>query len=61
MPQGFEPYVVALRQAIPWYDERFRGYGRDKITHLLHISSKCEAGLGAFKGCFAVPGHVLRV
>lgn len=37
--QGYEPYLVALRQNIPWYDERFRGYGRDKITHLLHVSS----------------------
>lgn len=59
--QGFEPYVLALRQAIPWYDERFRGYGRDKITHLLHISSTREAELGAFKGCSAVPGQASRV
>ena len=32
---GYEPYVLVARKIMPWYDERFRGYGWDKvrITH----------------------------
>ncbi len=29
--QGCEPYVVMLRQHMPWFDERFRGHGFDKV------------------------------
>lgn len=56
-PQGCEPYIVALRQDVPWYDERFRGYGRDKIVHLLHVSGGYRCGWGllgtgpAMRGC----------
>jgi Glycosyl-transferase for dystroglycan len=35
--QMFEPYVVALRAATPWYDERFRGYYYDKAVQLHHM------------------------
>lgn len=38
--QGYEPYVLAARSFVPWYDERFRGYGRDKIQHLTHLAGK---------------------
>ena len=27
---GYEPYVLVARKLVPWYDERFRGYGWDK-------------------------------
>lgn len=37
--KGYEPYIVVARQYVPWYDERFRGYGRDKIVHLTHLAS----------------------
>jgi len=30
----FEPYVVAPKSMVPSYDERFRGYGLNKISHL---------------------------
>lgn len=33
----YEPYVVACRRQVPLYDERFRGYGLNKISHLLHM------------------------
>ena len=28
---GYEPYVLVNRRMVPWYDERFRGYGWDKV------------------------------
>jgi glycosyltransferase-like protein LARGE len=36
---GYEPYVVVPRRFVPFYDERFRGYGRDKIVHLAHLAT----------------------
>lgn len=30
--EGYEPYVIAARKYLPWYDERFRGHGRDRIV-----------------------------
>merc|ERR1712048_1053836 len=35
---GFEPYVVMRKDQVPKYDERFRGYGMNKIIHLLGVS-----------------------
>lgn len=36
---GYEPYVLVSRKHMPWYDERFRGYGWDKVISLaLHLS-----------------------
>ncbi|PSC70016.1 Glycosyltransferase LARGE1 isoform A [Micractinium conductrix] len=35
--EGVEPYV--LRRFVPWCDERFRGYGFDKVIHFLHMHS----------------------
>lgn len=29
---GYEPYVLVARKIMPWYDERFRGYGWDKVS-----------------------------
>ncbi|CAK0898505.1 unnamed protein product [Prorocentrum cordatum] len=36
----FEPYVVAARRLVPAYDERFRGYGLNKISHLYEMSAR---------------------
>lgn len=30
--QGYEPYTIMLRRHVPWFDERFRGYGFDKAS-----------------------------
>ena len=30
--EGFEPYVIAYRNFVPRYDERFRGYGMNKVN-----------------------------
>ncbi|KAK3268871.1 hypothetical protein CYMTET_22652 [Cymbomonas tetramitiformis] len=34
----FEPYIVAARTRLPRYDERFRGYGMNKISHLHSVA-----------------------
>mmetsp|Transcript_11300 Transcript_11300/g.21520 ORF Transcript_11300/g.21520 Transcript_11300/m.21520 type:complete len:336 (-) Transcript_11300:161-1168(-) len=39
----YEPYVVAAKSRIPHYDERFRGYGMNKVSHLF---ASAAAGLG---------------
>jgi hypothetical protein len=28
---GYEPYILVSRAMVPLYDERFRGYGFDKV------------------------------
>ncbi|CAM9994866.1 unnamed protein product [Scytosiphon promiscuus] len=35
----FEPYVVVDKAAVPMYDERFRGYGMNKVSHLLALAT----------------------
>lgn len=29
--EGFEPYVMVQRRFVPWYDERFKGYRKNKV------------------------------
>jgi glycosyltransferase-like protein LARGE len=38
--EGFEPYVIALRSRVPPYDERFRGYGMNKISHAYEMNAR---------------------
>ena len=33
----FEPYVIVARKYVPWYDERFIGYFRNKVEHLEYM------------------------
>lgn len=37
--EGYEPYILVARAAVPWYDERFVGYRKNKVVHLLHLAS----------------------
>lgn len=37
--EGFEPYVIISRKHVPWYDERFVGYRKNKVVHLLYLST----------------------
>lgn len=39
---GFEPYILMLKEHVPYYDERFRGYYFNKVEQLLHISTQFE-------------------
>lgn len=36
--QGYEPYMISARKNVPWYDERFRGHGRDRIVQTLNMA-----------------------
>lgn len=36
--EGFEPYVLVARKYVPWCDERFVGYRKNKVVHLLHLA-----------------------
>jgi glycosyltransferase-like protein LARGE len=35
----FEPYVLVAKKYVPWFDERFIGYYRNKVEHLEHMYS----------------------
>lgn len=35
---GYEPFIIMSRLHVPPFDERFRGYGWDKITHIFHLN-----------------------
>jgi len=37
--EGYEPYVLAARKLLPRYDERFRGYGMNKISFFFHLNA----------------------
>lgn len=37
--EGFEPYVLIARKYVPWTDERFVGYRKNKVVHLLHLAN----------------------
>ncbi|KAG7673702.1 hypothetical protein KSW81_006894 [Nannochloris sp. 'desiccata'] len=37
--EGFEPYVLVARKYVPWTDERFVGYRKNKVVHLLHLAN----------------------
>lgn len=36
--KDFEPYVMAGREGLPQYDERFRGYFENKAVHIQHMA-----------------------
>lgn len=35
----YEPYIIACKQGLPRYDERFRGYGMNKVSHLHEVAA----------------------
>ena len=37
--EGFEPYVLMARRFVPWTDERFVGYRKNKVVHLMHLAN----------------------
>jgi len=38
----YEPYVIMRKDQVPEYDERFRGYGMNKISHLMQVSTNTD-------------------
>jgi glycosyltransferase-like protein LARGE len=36
----YEPYIVMARKNVPEYDERFRGFGMNKISHLYSVAAQ---------------------
>ena len=36
----YEPYIIACKDRVPRYDERFRGYGMNKVSHLYEVASR---------------------
>lgn len=38
--EHYEPYVVMARDCVAQYDERFRGYGLNKISHLYEVAKR---------------------
>mmetsp|Transcript_16225 Transcript_16225/g.48603 ORF Transcript_16225/g.48603 Transcript_16225/m.48603 type:complete len:489 (+) Transcript_16225:2030-3496(+) len=37
---GYEPYILVARTQVPLYDERFRGYGFDKVMHIWQMHTQ---------------------
>jgi hypothetical protein len=35
--KGFEPYIIGKRDVLPHYDERFSGYGMNKISFIYEV------------------------
>ena len=52
--KGFEPYIMISRRYVPWYDERFRGYGRDKIVHLTHLAEQLKIKMRVHSSGFVI-------
>jgi len=54
----FEPYIVMASADVPLYDERFQGYGLNKISHLASVSKLKDGIFFVLPGVFLVaPVH----
>lgn len=36
--ESFEPWVISDRMDTPWYDVRYKGYGKNKIVQVAHMA-----------------------
>merc|ERR1712176_654719 len=54
----FEPYIVMASIDVPLYDERFQGYGLNKVSHLASVSREKKGEFLVLPGVFLVaPAH----
>jgi len=54
----FEPYIVMASRDVPLYDERFQGYGLNKVSHLAAVSVEKGGEYLVLPGAFLVaPAH----
>ncbi len=55
---GFEPYIVMASRDVPLFDERFQGYGFNKIPHLDSVAKAKNGEYVVLPGVFlAAPEH----
>mmetsp|Transcript_4608 Transcript_4608/g.12854 ORF Transcript_4608/g.12854 Transcript_4608/m.12854 type:complete len:267 (+) Transcript_4608:1258-2058(+) len=52
--EGFEPYVVMSAKNVPLYDERFQGYGLNKVSHLATVAAQVSSTFWVLPGVFLV-------
>lgn len=43
--KGYEPYLLMKREFVPWFDERMRGYSRNKIVQVNLLAEQLGVGL----------------
>ena len=54
----FEPYIIMASADVPLYDERFHGYGLNKVSHLAAVSAQKGGEFFVLPGVFLVaPAH----
>jgi len=54
----FEPYIIMASADVPLYDERFQGYGLNKVSHLATVSAQNGGEFFVLPGVFLVaPAH----
>jgi len=54
----FEPYVVMAIDNVPFADERFQGYGLNKVSHLASVARQAPRGFLVLPGVFlCAPVH----
>jgi hypothetical protein len=52
--KGYEPYLLMRRDMVPWFDERMRGYSRNKIVHINHLAEQLGVELRVHERGFVV-------